>query len=81
MPRRPYNKFSWNEHTNITLLRSPIGTGFSCSHDESKMDTLADMAADVYAFHALFVTRFSQYAAARFHLAAEMGWPLWSTSR
>ncbi|KAI0789565.1 serine carboxypeptidase [Abortiporus biennis] len=65
------NSHSWNEVVNIIYLDSPIGTGFSHSTDGSKVDTLADVAVDVYAFMQVFLNHFSEYSAAPFHIAGE----------
>ena len=66
-----HNPHSWNEHVNIIYLDEPIGTGYSYASDGSTVDTLADLAADVYAFMSLFLKRYPQYALAPFHVAAE----------
>ncbi|CAL1694743.1 unnamed protein product [Somion occarium] len=65
------NPHSWNEVANVIYLDEPIGTGFSYADDDSKVDTLADLAVDVYVFTQVFLKRFPQYSNLPFHLAAE----------
>ncbi|KAI0713118.1 alpha/beta-hydrolase [Cerioporus squamosus] len=65
------NPHSWNNVANMVFLDQPVGTGFSYASDGSKVDTLADLAVDVYAFLQLFVSRFPEYAEKPLHLAAE----------
>ncbi|KAL1951716.1 hypothetical protein VTO73DRAFT_865 [Trametes versicolor] len=67
----PRNPYSWNNIANVLFLDQPIGTGFSYSSDGSKVDTLADLAVDVYAFLQLFTARFPALGAKPLHLAAE----------
>ncbi|KAH9854286.1 peptidase S10 serine carboxypeptidase [Lenzites betulinus] len=69
--RTERNPYSWNNVANLLFLDQPIGTGFSYSTDGSKVDTLADLAVDVYAFLQLFVGRFPQLGSKSLHLAAE----------
>ena len=66
-----FNPHSWNEHANIIFLDSPVGTGWSYASDGSTVNSLAELATDVHAFLALFITNFPEYAKAPFHLAAE----------
>lgn len=66
-----HNPYSWNEHLNIIYLDEPIGTGFSYASDGSKVDTLADLAVDVYAFLTMFLKKYPEYAGAPLHVAAE----------
>ena len=66
------NPHSWNNVANMLFLDQPIGTGFSYASDASKVDTLPDLAVDVYAFLQLFAARFPEYASAPLHVAAEM---------
>ncbi|EJF67336.1 alpha/beta-hydrolase [Dichomitus squalens LYAD-421 SS1] len=66
-----WNPYSWTNVANMIFLDEPIGTGYSYASDHSKVDTLADLAVDVYAFLQLFVSSFPQYAEKPFHLAAE----------
>lgn len=66
------NPYSWNERANIIYLDQPVGTGFSYfigEHDQ--VTTLEPLAADVYTFLQLFLTRFPEYASAPLHLAGE----------
>ena len=65
------NPHSWNNATNMLFLDQPIGTGFSYASDGSKVDTLADLAVDVYAFLQLFSARFPALGEKPLHLAAE----------
>ncbi|KAI0756437.1 alpha/beta-hydrolase [Daedaleopsis nitida] len=65
------NPHSWNNVANMIFLDQPIGTGFSYASDGSKVDTLTDLAVEVYAFLQLFVTRFPEYSQKPLHLAAE----------
>ncbi len=65
------NPHSWNNVANMIFLDQPVGTGFSYASDGSKVDTLADLAVDVYTFLQLFVSRFPEYAEKPLHLAAE----------
>ncbi|RPD64649.1 alpha/beta-hydrolase [Lentinus tigrinus ALCF2SS1-6] len=65
------NPHSWNNIANMVFLDQPVGTGFSYASDGSKVDTLADLAVDVYAFLQLFVSRFPEYSEKPLHLAAE----------
>ncbi|KAM5539968.1 hypothetical protein V8D89_006471 [Ganoderma adspersum] len=65
------NPHSWTNVANMIFLDEPIGTGYSYASDHSKVNTLADLAVDVYAFLQLFVSSFPQYAEKPFHLAAE----------
>ncbi|KAI0714777.1 alpha/beta-hydrolase [Earliella scabrosa] len=65
------NPHSWTNVANMIFLDQPVGTGFSYASDGSKVDTLADLAVDVYAFLQLFVSRFEEYADKPLHLAAE----------
>lgn len=65
------NPHSWSNVANMIFLDQPIGTGFSYASDGSKVDTLSDLAVDVYAFLQLFMSRFPDYAEKPFHLAAE----------
>ncbi|THH31031.1 hypothetical protein EUX98_g3169 [Antrodiella citrinella] len=65
------NAHSWNEAVNIIYLDEPVGTGYSYASDGSKVDTLADLTIDVYAFLVMFLEKWPQYATAPFHLAAE----------
>lgn len=65
------NPHSWNNVANMIFLDQPIGTGFSYASDGSKVDRLADLAVDVYAFLQLFISRFQEYSQKPFHLAAE----------
>ncbi|KAI0354677.1 peptidase S10 serine carboxypeptidase [Trametes cingulata] len=69
--RTELNPHSWNKVANVLFLDQPIGTGFSHSTDGSKVDTLADLAVDVYAFLQLFVSRFPDLGRKQLHLAAE----------
>ncbi|KAH8099460.1 peptidase S10 serine carboxypeptidase [Cristinia sonorae] len=66
-----HNPHSWNEHLNIIYLDEPIGTGYSYSSDGSKVNTLADLAVDVYAFLTIFLKRFPEYVSAPLHIAGE----------
>ena len=65
------NPYSWNEHVNIIYLDEPIGTGFSYSSDGSMVNSLKDLAVDVYAFLQVFMHNLPQYASLPFHIAAE----------
>ncbi|KAI0800534.1 alpha/beta-hydrolase [Fomes fomentarius] len=65
------NPHSWNNVANMIFLDQPIGTGFSYASDGSKVDRLADLAIDVYAFLQLFISRFQKYSQKPFYLAAE----------
>ena len=65
------NPYSWNEHVNIIYLDEPIGTGFSYSSDGSTVNSLKDLAVDVYAFLQVFMHNLPQYASLPFHIAAE----------
>ncbi|KAI0368924.1 peptidase S10 serine carboxypeptidase [Pilatotrama ljubarskyi] len=69
--RTEHNPYSWTKVANIIFLDQPIGTGFSHSTDGSKVDKLADLAVDVYAFLQLFVSRFPDLGQKPLHLAAE----------
>lgn len=61
------NPYGWNEKLNIIYIDQPVGTGFSYGGGDST--TLANLAADVYAFLQLFLQRFPRYAAAPLHVA------------
>ncbi|KAH9922311.1 peptidase S10 serine carboxypeptidase [Epithele typhae] len=65
------NPHSWTNVANMIFLDQPIGTGFSYASDGSKVDTLADLAIDVYAFLQLFLARFPAHRARPLHIAAE----------
>ena len=65
------NPHSWTNVANMIFLDEPIGTGYSYASDHSKVNTLTDLAVDVYAFLQLFVSSFPQYAEKPLHLAAE----------
>ncbi|GJE85299.1 peptidase S10 serine carboxypeptidase [Phanerochaete sordida] len=63
------NPYGWNEKVNIIYLDQPVGTGYSYGTGDST--TLANLAADVYAFLQLFLQRFPRYARAPLHIAGE----------
>ena len=65
------NKYGWNSHSNMIFLDQPVNVGYSYSDDGSTVNTSPAAAEDVYAFIQLFLSRYPQYAAAPFHLAAE----------
>lgn len=66
-----YNKHSWINNANIIFLDQPVGVGFSYASEGTTVTTTPLAGKDVYAFMELFLTRFPQYAAAPFHIAAE----------
>lgn len=65
------NPYSWNNVANIIFLDQPIEVGFSYADDGSRVGDSDLAAKDVYAFLELFLTRFPEYSALPFHLAAE----------
>jgi len=66
-----YNKYSWNQHANVIFLDQPVNVGFSYAEDGTSVETSPVAGKDVYTFLELFLGRFSKYAKAPFHIAAE----------
>ncbi|KZT00989.1 carboxypeptidase C [Laetiporus sulphureus 93-53] len=66
-----YNEYSWNTHANVIFLDQPVDVGFSYADQGTSVNTSPVAGKDVYAFLELFLGRFSKYADAPFHIAAE----------
>lgn len=66
-----YNDYSWNQHANVIFLDQPVDVGFSYANEGTSVNTSPVAGKDVHAFLQLFLGRFSKYAAAPFHIAAE----------
>ncbi|KAG8904827.1 hypothetical protein FRB99_001083 [Tulasnella sp. 403] len=64
------NKYSWNEYANMIFLDQPVNVGYSYSQSGTVNNTPA-AAEDVYAFLQLFLSRYPEYEAAPFSVAAE----------
>ena len=66
-----FNKFSWNNNTNVIFLDQPVQVGFSYS-DNGKHPTNSDAAAvDVYAFLQLFLSTYTKFQDNDFHVTGE----------
>ena len=66
-----YNEYSWNQHANVIFLDQPVDVGFSYADEGTSVNTSPVAGKDVHAFLQLFLGRFSKYADAPFHIAAE----------
>lgn len=66
-----YNEYSWNQHANVIFLDQPVDVGFSYADEGTSVNTSPVAGKDVHAFLQLFLGRFSNYADAPFHIAAE----------
>ncbi|EPS93871.1 hypothetical protein FOMPIDRAFT_1026396 [Fomitopsis schrenkii] len=66
-----YNEHSWNQHANVIFLDQPVDVGFSYADAGTSVNTSPVAGKDVHAFLQLFLGRFSKYADAPFHIAAE----------
>ncbi|KAH9831752.1 Alpha/Beta hydrolase protein [Rhodofomes roseus] len=66
-----YNEHSWNANANVIFLDQPVDVGFSYADEGTSVNTSPVAGKDVHAFLELFLGRFSKYADAPFHIAAE----------
>lgn len=59
-----YNRYSWNNASNVLYIDQPVGVGFS--YGSETVGTSGEAASDIWKFMQIFLkdSRFSKYATA-----------------
>ncbi|KAL5700338.1 Serine carboxypeptidase-like 26 [Ranunculus cassubicifolius] len=68
-----FNKYAWNQESNLLFLESPVGVGFSYTNTSSDLTQLDDafVAEDAYNFLVNWLERFPQYKSHVFFISGE----------
>ncbi|KAF8183774.1 serine carboxypeptidase [Mycena galopus ATCC 62051] len=64
-----FNKYSWTSSANMIFLDQPINVGFS--YGTATVNTSPVAGKDVYAFLALFLSRYPKYSKQPLHISGE----------